>query len=66
MKKIGKVSIKNYEFVNKYKFIKIFGLIDKSQLVKVYSLIKNCDLVNYFDLLNILCLTSFKKEKTLE
>lgn len=29
MKEIGKVSTKNYELVNKYKFIKICGLIDK-------------------------------------
>ena len=60
MKKIGKVSIKNYELLNKYKFIKICGLIDKRQLVKIYELIKNCDLKN------VLFLTSFKKEKTRE
>ncbi len=29
MKKIGKVSIKNYELVNKYKLIKIYGLVNK-------------------------------------
>ncbi len=29
MKKIGKVSIKNYELVNKYKLIKIYRLVNK-------------------------------------
>lgn len=63
MKKIGKVSIKNYELVNKYKLIKIYRLVNKGEFVKIYSLTKNCDLVNYFDLLNILCFKNSRKRR---